>query len=591
MNAIATQTHVADAGHTLSAHAGVDDVAATMCAAGDHADLTAVPELTDTVVAIPVATIVTAVTTGRAATELFGSFFLGDDEFALPASSIREVVNYPQKVTRMPLSPHFLEGVFTLRGAVIPVLNLARIFDPQAGAAEPTHKIAIVDHQDIQVGLVFHATGEILRVRPEQRSMFAHRDNASHNVVGGTIRLEDGARLLQILDPAALISIENVPQVLALKSAGRSAERSHFHLQAERRQCVAFKAGGTAFAFEMSAIREIIAVPELKSSVLNGKLCIGRINLRGSPVAVVDFARLLQVDNATPMQPNPADAANPANPAQPADAAAGAARRIVIARIGDASIGLLVDSVDNILSFFPGDVLPIPLLSTARTGMFGGCIHKEGVDPILFLNHEEIFSSSEIIDMTRGHAALYAQEGSPSGKDGQATAAVAGKGGDTQRTVYITFTVGNTYALEIRKIREIIDDCADLLTPPGMPDFIEGMLNLRRQMVTVLNLRALYGMPPLAETSPPKIIVIDHGEERYGLMVDAVENIVTVADSNRMAAPSLMRGSDPAGLRSQMQEVLELQPAQRGYQTVNVFEPDRLLERLAQEMHATGVVC
>jgi purine-binding chemotaxis protein CheW len=117
------------------------------------------------------------------------------------------------------------------------------------------------------------------------------------------------------------------------------------------------------------------------------------------------------------------------------------------------------------------------------------------------------------------------------------------------------------------------------------------MLNLRRQMVTVLNLRALYGMPPLAETSPPKIIVIDHGEERYGLMVDAVENIVTVADSNRMAAPSLMRGSDPAGLRSQMQEVLELQPAQRGYQTVNVFEPDRLLERLAQEMHATGVVC
>jgi purine-binding chemotaxis protein CheW len=321
----------------------------------------------------------------------------------------------------------------------------------------------------------------------------------------------------------------------------------------------------------------------LKSSVLNGKLCIGRINLRGSPVAVVDFARMLKVENVAPVEPDPADAADPA---RRANLASGAARRIVIARIGDASIGLLVDSVDNIVSFFPGDVLPIPLLSKTRAGMFGGCIHKEGFDPILFLNHEEIFSSSEIIDMTRGHAELYGQEDTASGKDEHGKG--AGKGGDTQRTVYITFTVGNTYALEIRKIREIIDYTADLLTPPGMPDFIEGILNLRRQMVTVLNLRTLYGMPPRTDTAPPKIIVVERGDERYGLMVDAVENIITVADSHRMSAPRLMRGSDPSDMRSQMQEVIELKHGQSDYQTVSVFAIDRFLERLAQEMQTTG---
>ena len=101
------------------------------------------------------------------ATELFGSFVLGGDEFALPAVCIREVVNFPDKITALPLSPPFLEGVFTLRGSVIPVVNLGRVFNPAAPASDPGNKIAILDYDDVLVGMLFHATGEILRVRPE----------------------------------------------------------------------------------------------------------------------------------------------------------------------------------------------------------------------------------------------------------------------------------------------------------------------------------------------------------------------------------------------------------------------------------------
>ena len=501
----------------------------------------------------------TAIRNAAATTELFGSFFLGADEFALPASSIREVVNYPDKVTPIPLSPLFLEGVFTLRGTVIPVLNLGQIFDPQADKAEACHKIAIIDHQQIQVGIVFHATGEILRVRPEQRSDLQYRDSASHGVIGGTIRLDEGSRLLQILDPEALISIENIPQVLALKSAGRQVETNHFHLQAERRQCVSFHVGGTVFAFEMNAIREIIDVPELKSSVLTSKLCVGRINLRGSAVAVVDFAKLLNIGSG---------------------AQASAEQRIVIARIGDASIGLLVDSVDNIFSFFPGDVLPIPLLSKVRAGMFGGCIHKEGIGAVLFLNHDEIFSSTEIVDMTRGHTELYQQENT-------AVVDQAKTSGNGQRMAYITFTMGNTYALEIKKIREIIDYSSDMIKPPGMPPFVAGILNVRRQMVTILNLRCLYQMEPLADLSSTKILVIERGDERFGLIVDAVENIVTVTDSDRMPTPRLMRSNAAGDMRSEMQEVIELTANDASRQTLSVFDIDIFLERLSREMSVT----
>ncbi len=147
------------------------------------------------------------------ALELFGSFMLDDEEFALPASSLREVVSFPDKMTPVPLAPPFLEGVFTLRGHVIPVINLQRIFDPSAPCAQPSNKIAIIDHDDIQLGILFHSTGAVLRVRPEQRSLLQYQSGDASGVICGTIVLDDGTRLLQILDAHVLVHIENMPHV------------------------------------------------------------------------------------------------------------------------------------------------------------------------------------------------------------------------------------------------------------------------------------------------------------------------------------------------------------------------------------------
>jgi purine-binding chemotaxis protein CheW len=495
------------------------------------------------------------------ATELFGSFVLDTDEFALPAHCIREVVNLPDKITALPLSPPFLAGVFTLRGTVIPVVNLGRVFSPAARAPDPSDKIAILDYQGVLIGLLFHATGEILRVRPEQRSTLSYASGEVPGVVAGTILLDCGARLLQVLDPAALVRIENVPQVLALQGAAR---RDAGRRQGERRQCVSFRVGSSSFAFEMAAIQEIIRVPELQPSILHSALCLGRINFRGSQVAVVDFTALLQT-----VAPPEGD---------PAARVYGPEQRIVIARIDDATIGFLVDSVDNIVNFYNEDVMAIPLLSKARAGMFGGCISRPELGEIIFLNHREIFSSSEIQEMRAGHANLYPKD-EAAGKAQQLEAR------RSQRQVYITFALENTFAVEIKQVREIIDFSDAITRPPGMPDFMRGILNLRQRMISVIDLRSLYRMPALDDPSRAKILVIERGEERYGLMVDAVENIMTVNDNRRFAAPKMMRaastGSDP---RSEMDEVIDIDGDGDSHQTLSVFECERLLAKLAREM-------
>jgi len=490
---------------------------------------------------------------GDGATELFGSFLLDGDEFALPASCIREVVNYPAKVTALPLSPAYLEGMFTLRGSVIPVVNLGRLFRADAPRAVDTDKIAILDFQHVLIGIVFQDTGEILRVPASARSALQYAAGDAHAVIAGTILHAGGTRLLQILDPHALLRIENVPHVLALQASGAKHSTARYHAQSERRQCVSFHAAGATFAFEMLAIQEIIKVPELHSSILNSELCLGRMHFRGSQVAVVDFGALLQ-------------AAEPGKAATPE-------QRIIVVRLEETTIGFLVDSVDSIVHFFGDEVLPIPLLSKARATMFAGCITKEGLGDIIFLDHKEILSQAEIVEMRDGHARLY-----PSDTD-TATAATR----KAQRRVYITFTVETQFAVEIGQVREIIDFGGAITTPPGMPACMRGMLNLRQQMISIIDLRQLYAMAPLADSSAGKILIVERGDERYGFLVDHVDNIMTISDSQRFAAPQLIRTGEHDDLRSEMDEMIDIGTDDKR-QTLSVFQCDHLLEKLGSAL-------
>jgi purine-binding chemotaxis protein CheW len=481
-----------------------------------------------------------------ATVELFGSFMLGGDEFALPALCIREVVNFPERMTSVPLSPSYLEGMFTLRGSVIPVVNLGRLFDPVAPAAEASNKIAIIDYQDVQVGLLVHATGEILRVRPEQRSRLRYAEGSTQGVVGGTILLEEGRRLVQVLDIDRLVHIENVPQVQSMRASGAETRRQ-LRVVGERRHAISFRAAGARFAMEMKAIQEIVRVPELAESILASPLCRGRMQFRGMQVPVVDFAALAGGQSAQ----------------------AHAEQRILVARIGEATLGFLVDEVESILHFTSDEVLAIPLLSKERSAMFAGCVARAGEQDVILLDHEGIFSRSEIGEMDLGHRQLY---------PAQAGAAAAGQ--RAGRKVYLSFRVGELFALELKQVREIIDHAGDISHPPGMPDYLCGVLNLRQQLISLVDLRRLYGME--AAEGQGKVLVIEREEGRYGLVVDAVADIVTVDDGKRFAAPSLMKTSVTVqGLSAESNEVVELPQSDGSTHSTCLLDLERVMKRIS----------
>jgi len=486
--------------------------------------------------------------------EVVGTFFLAGQEFALPAEHVREVVGMPERITPIPLSPRCLEGIFTLRGAAIPLLNLGRIFDPAAPAASGEQRVAIVDVDDIQVGLVFDATGEVLRVRPEQRAGLRWNDGQEPGVVAGAITLEDGARIVQMLDAARLVRIDNVPQVRAHASVAREAWRMRYLRQAQGRKCISFTVGGMRFALAMEAIQEIMRVPELQPSVMLGRLCKGWLNLRGAPVGVVDFGALLQ---CAPGSSDPDDA------------------RVLVVRIGDEHLGLLVDAVDDIRPYFDTDILPIPMLGTARGAMYRGCLPHADLGDSLFLAHEALFSDLEVSEICAGHRRLYAAEA------GAARAAEKKVGA---RRVYLAFSLDTGWAADIGQVREIVGFDGPVTRPPGMPDCVHGMMQVRQQMVCVIDLRVLYGMAPLEDRSGCRILVLEHEGERFGLVVDRVDTILSLPDSQRRPSPQLLRVNGPDDMRRDAAEVLEVPGVDGRDDVLTLLDKERFLATLRQSL-------
>lgn len=107
---------------------------------------------------------------------------------------------------------------------------------------------------------------------------------------------------------------------------------------------------------------------------------------------------------------------------------------------------------------------------------------------------------------------------------------------------YLTFMLhGETFAIGILAIKEIIE-YGNLTNVPMMPGFIRGVINLRGAVVPVVDLQARFGRDPAGISRRTCIVIIEveaDGEAQdVGIMVDAVNEVLEIADSEVEQSPS-----------------------------------------------------
>ena len=104
----------------------------------------------------------------------------------------------------------------------------------------------------------------------------------------------------------------------------------------------------------------------------------------------------------------------------------------------------------------------------------------------------------------------------------------------------VGFKVGReTYGVPITSLHEIVR-VPEITAVPDAPDYIEGVINLRGKIVSVIDLRKRFGEPETAPNRRNRILVVEHGGRLSGLIVDAASEVLKIPESDIEPAPGMM---------------------------------------------------
>ena len=106
---------------------------------------------------------------------------------------------------------------------------------------------------------------------------------------------------------------------------------------------------------------------------------------------------------------------------------------------------------------------------------------------------------------------------------------------------YVSFNLmGEEYALQIQSVREIIE-CEPITAIPSMPPVVRGVMNLRGNVVPVIDLPVKFGLPETALGAGTYIVVVDltwGGEAvRLGLLTRDLGQVIDISDDQIKAVP------------------------------------------------------
>ncbi len=108
--------------------------------------------------------------------------------------------------------------------------------------------------------------------------------------------------------------------------------------------------------------------------------------------------------------------------------------------------------------------------------------------------------------------------------------------------LYSSFYLGETLCgINIANVQEINEDL-NITKVPLSPDYVEGIMNLRGQIVTIINQSMKIGFPASQINKESRVVIVKSKEENVGLLVDRVTEVVSVTRKEIAEPPPNIKG-------------------------------------------------
>jgi len=454
---------------------------------------------------------------------------------AVDARTVREVA-LPPVLTRVPGAPPALAGIASLRGAVTPIVSAAVLLGEDTQSAGASDKVVVLD-LDQPLGLRVDAVLGLDVIEADAGG-------------GGRLFVRDGdaGRVMDLngLLTAAFSTFTSRP---AGTGATRTAARSEAinETAADGRALLTFTLNDQTYGLPLDMVVEATTAPQSVQSLPRNRTAdLGVTPYRERVLPVIDLAALLGLSSDRPLDQC----------------------RLVVARFGGASIGLVVDQLRSILRLPESVFGPVPAVLNRGGGEAGlEAIARlgDGLGVVSVLAPERLFKDEALAQVLRDAV-----------EDGETMKPETTE--DRQLERFVIFRLGaETYGFPIEAVEEVVSLPDALTRVPRAPAFIEGVLNLRGRAVPVIDQTKRFGCEGAASETR-RVIVTRISGLQAGFVVDAVSEIAAVSGADIAPASGLLSNDRPVFDRVATLDM--------GARVILIVDPKALLDQAEADLLA-----
>jgi purine-binding chemotaxis protein CheW len=482
-------------------------------------------------------------------TRQFVTFLVGQEVFAVDMAPVQEIIRMPV-VVKLPLAPPTLDGLANLRGKVLPIISLRRIFGFDEHAYDDSTRAIVIDLGQ-PLGFVVDRVASVVGVDPKQiEDTSSISATIKAELVSGVIKNVGGYPMVMLLDFGKLIASEFAG---AAAAAARPREGSGWQPEAatdakidDELQLVSFEVANQEYAIRIDDVQEIVQVPEAIVRVPHAEShVLGVMTLRNRLLPLVSLRRMFAL------------------PAQDSNEQS----RIMVLSVGNASVGVMMDSVNEVLRVARThvDVMPGMLAKSGNLSEISQICRLDGGKRLVsILSVEHMFRHSAVKEaLAKVDTMTNANDANAHDDDGEIN--------DDEEQV-VVFRLGKEeFGVPIASVQEIVRVSAELTRVPKAPPAVEGVINLRGAVLPVMDLRRRLGLESVPRSDQQRIIVLLIDGIRTGFIVDSVAEVLKIHKSTIEPTPRL------SGADSQL--LARMANLEKQKRMVQLIEPLHLIEK------------
>jgi purine-binding chemotaxis protein CheW len=326
-----------------------------------------------------------------------------------------------------------------------------------------------------------------------------------------------------------------------------SSAESEEEESSDELQLVSFDVAGQEYAITIEDVQEIVQVPEQIIHVPHSEAhVLGVMTLRNRLLPLVSLRRMFAL------------------PPQDANEHS----RIVVVALGSASVGVVMDNVNEVLRVSKSEVDAMPGL-LVREGELADiseiCRLDGGKRLVSIISAANLFNHSSIKEALQNVNNLR--------DDGQkdTSGEIDDDAADDDEQV-VVFRLGKEeFGVPIDSVQEIVRVPDELTHVPKAPSFVEGVINLRGAVLPVIDLRRRLGLATVERSDRQRVMVFLIDGVRTGFIVDSVAEVLKIHKAAIEASPRLSA--------EQSQLLARMANLEKQKRMVQLIDPSHLVER------------